>query len=362
MGRRASVAMWLSILFVMLMLLIAIGGFVRLSGSGLSIPQWPIINGSLLPPFSDEGWLELQQVYVEDYQRLLTRHQSGTIGIGRLVPPPADVGTFQIMFMIEWTHRAVAAILGIIALACWLIGRRSAEVRERAGVIPGLIVGAIVFQAVLGGILVKSGTATQYLFLHLAVAAIILSMIVWSILSLIQDRLERVPEVLQQQRKGLRIVLHSCLGLTFIQLMLGALVAGSRHHGFSSEWPFMYNQLVPYGLWDTNQGMFWNIIQNYILHQWIHRWFAWLVVIGFVALLCLCKQSPVSPRLSLALRVAFTFLVLQIILGISNVFFNAESTLVALTHLLTAMFIIVALIIAMFDLKYERMPDEGNAA
>ena len=46
----ASVASWLGVLFVMLFALNTIGGWVRLSGSGVAIPQWPIINGSLLPP------------------------------------------------------------------------------------------------------------------------------------------------------------------------------------------------------------------------------------------------------------------------------------------------------------------------
>ncbi|MBK6911032.1 MAG: COX15/CtaA family protein, partial [bacterium] len=59
--RLASWLLFLSMLITVLMLW---GGFVRISGSGLSIPDWPLINGSLLPPFSETGW----QAVFDDYK------------------------------------------------------------------------------------------------------------------------------------------------------------------------------------------------------------------------------------------------------------------------------------------------------
>ena len=365
-GARASVSMWLSALFFMLILLIAIGGFVRLSGSGLSIPEWPLMeyggSRTLLPPLSDENWIILRDKYEEDYQRLLGKISNGAVGIGRLIPPPHDLGTFKTMFLIEWSHRAVAAILGIIALACWWIGRRHSEVTQRVGKKLGLIVGLIIFQAVLGGILVKTGTATQWLFIHLTVATIILSIIVWCILSLIQDSFKPIGEELNQRRGALKIAVHATTGLLLLQLILGALVAGSRHHGFISDWPGMYGQFVPNNMWVADKSLFWNLIENAVLHQWVHRWFAWIVVAALIAVFVLARKAPVSPRLSLALKVAGTFLALQVILGISNIFYKADSILIALSHLLMAMFIIVSMVLAMFDLKYESMPMSDEAA
>ena len=69
----ASVASWLGVLLVMLFALNTIGGWVRLSGAGVAIPQWPIINGSLLPPMSDQGWEEVRAHYVTDQERLASR-------------------------------------------------------------------------------------------------------------------------------------------------------------------------------------------------------------------------------------------------------------------------------------------------
>ena len=366
MGPRGSVAMWLSALFFMLILLIAIGGFVRLSGSGLSIPEWPLMeyggSKTVLPPLSDDNWTILRDKYEEDYERLLSKIDAGAVGVGRLVPPPHDLGTFKMMFLIEWSHRAVAAILGIIALACWWIGRRHSAVTERTGKKLGSIILLIVFQAVLGGILVKTGTATQWLFVHLAVATIILSIIVWCILSLVQDRFEAVAPEVKQQRKALKIAVHATTGLLLIQLILGALVAGSRHHGFISTWPGMYGQFIPNHMWVGEKGAFWNFIENAVLHQWVHRWFAWVVVAALVTVFVIARKTLVPPRLTLALKVAATFLVLQVILGISNIFYKADSILIALTHLLMAMFIIVSMVLAMFDLKYEAMPKEEAPA
>ena len=101
----ASVASWLGVLFVMLFALNTIGGWVRLSGSGVAIPQWPIINGSLLPPLSDVGWEQVKAHYDADQQRLEGRVRLGELSPVNLGHRPRDLGEFKAMFMTEWSHR-----------------------------------------------------------------------------------------------------------------------------------------------------------------------------------------------------------------------------------------------------------------
>ena len=363
-GARASVAMWFAALFMLIMLQCAVGGFVRLSESGLSIPDWPLldINGekSLLPPLSDDKWLILRDKMEDDYDRLLELANSDAVGIGKVRKPPHDLSEFKVMFYIEWSHRAVVSFISIITLACLITTYRNAEVRNRLKLLPVVILGLIAFQAILGGILVLTGTNTSMLFIHLAIAAILLAMALWCILKLLQDDLTPIQGEEKAARKKLKICTHMTMGLLLIQLMLGALVAGSKHNGFSSQWPLMHDQLIP-SLWMSGKSVWFNLFDNSELHQWVHRWFAWLVVAAFGMVMYLSSKIELPPRLKLSLKVAGTFFALQIILGISNIFYDAASILVALSHLLMAMFIVSTLVIAMFDIKYEQKPTQEGA-
>jgi cytochrome c oxidase assembly protein subunit 15 len=350
MSGRASVTAWLSALFLLLLLLVGIGGFVRLSGSGLSLPGWPINNGSFLPPLSAAGWDQCYQLFQEDQQRLSAKVESGEApGLGSLGHQPQDRGEFIAMYLIEWSHRFVAALVGLVALACCVVGWRHAEVRQRVGGRLVAIVGLIVGQALLGGLLVKSGTATHWLFLHLGLATIILAVIVDTILRLLAER--PANPALLLERRGLRRWHRLALGLVFAQIVLGALVAGSRHNGFVAEWPTMRGELVP-SLWSPLASWAWNLLDNFLLHQWLHRWFAWLVVALVVWLALLVHRRAPGARLKLASRVALLLLGVQVGLGLANVVLYAPLH-IALGHLLTAMLLVADLMIIGHDLGHE---------
>ena len=52
---RNTIQLWLKTLFVLIVLIILVGGLTRLTDSGLSITEWKPITGAL-PPFSAESW------------------------------------------------------------------------------------------------------------------------------------------------------------------------------------------------------------------------------------------------------------------------------------------------------------------
>ncbi|MBA3684340.1 MAG: COX15/CtaA family protein, partial [Planctomycetes bacterium] len=192
---HASVASWLSVLFVLLMLLATVGGYVRLSGSGLSIPDWPVIkvgdSWSLLPPTDEAGWASVKQRYDVDQAELALKERRGAIGMGSLGAYPRDMAGFKRMFLIEWGHRFAAALVAIVAAGCLTVVLRKPGLRQRIGPVFAAACGLIVVQALVGGMLVKSGTATHWLFVHLGIAAIIIALIVWSILRLVHDPAQR---------------------------------------------------------------------------------------------------------------------------------------------------------------------------
>ena len=54
-GNRIAVRAWLGVLFVLVVIMIAVGGLTRLTDSGLSITEWRPITGAL-PPLSADAW------------------------------------------------------------------------------------------------------------------------------------------------------------------------------------------------------------------------------------------------------------------------------------------------------------------
>ena len=63
-ARRRSVGPWLLCLLGMVFGAVVLGGFTRLTGSGLSMADWRPITG-WLPPLSDAEWQRMFDLYRE---------------------------------------------------------------------------------------------------------------------------------------------------------------------------------------------------------------------------------------------------------------------------------------------------------
>jgi cytochrome c oxidase assembly protein subunit 15 len=370
---RASVASWLGVLFVVVLLVVSVGGYVRLSGSGLSIPGWPVIkvddsHWTLLPPLNDEDWMKLKSHFEDDQQRLRMEVARGAVGISSLGKIPEDLSSFKTMFMIEWSHRFVAAIAGLIAAGCLAVILRRRELRDRVGALFAATCAFILLQAVIGGMLVRSGTATHWLFVHLGIAAAILGLIAWSILSLVSMGDAKLDPAIKKARRPLTIAAGVALAISWLQLMFGALVAGSRGddsvasgtNHFSSEWPLIAGRWMP-DLWIDQRSAAWNLLDNALLHQWLHRWFAGAVALSMVVMFFAAWRRPLGPRLRLCLKVSASFLVAQITLGLANIFLT-HPVLVSLSHLVMGMFMLVSLVLISFDARHELPQGEGATA
>ncbi|MDA3959231.1 MAG: COX15/CtaA family protein [Planctomycetota bacterium] len=348
---RASIASWLGVLFVLVLLLMMVGGYVRLTQSGLSLPGWPFVEGRVLPPMSDAGWHEMHELYQKDMHELESRRQQGIVGLGASGHRPETLADFQRIFLIEWSHRFLAALVGMVGLACMVVMFRNRDVRELAGKPLVGIVGLIVVQSIIGGLLVLSHTSTHWLFIHLGIATGILGFIMWTLMLLVRGRREPLPKAELAPRRTIRFWVRAALIVTFIQIVLGAFVAGSRHNGFSTSWPEMAGEIIP-TLWMSSKGVIWNLLDNPTLHQWTHRWFAWIVVIAIAAMASTARRAPIGMRGRLAIRFAFAVTCAQIILGVMNVLRGAE-LVIAMSHLAVALVLFTSLCLAAFDLRYE---------
>ncbi len=344
---EVRIAGWLLLLTFMVFVLILWGGVVRLSGSGLSIPDWPLINGSLLPPASETEW----RAVFESYQKA---------AIPSFVEIP--ISEFKKMFWIEYAHRFLAALVGIIFLAVFVRGFRNIFLRRQVGA--HLIFAAMLLagQALLGGLVVKEDLKGELVAAHLGVAFWFFGVLLWTTLKL--SRMEGA--ILERTgRRGLVFLAWTATVFVFVQIVSGGLVAGSQAGLVFNTFPKIGDFWIPPGhvLWSpVYQPALNNLFQNQVLIQFFHRWWAFLAA-GFViwAHVMVLKVST-TPRARLAARGTAVFVVLQIILGIGNLMMKAPFGM-SLAHLATGLTLFALMVILTYEIRfrYETQPARYEA-
>ena len=217
-GARGAIRVWLIVLYALVAAMIALGGATRLTGSGLSITEWKPVTGAL-PPMDAAGW----QAEFDKY-KLIPQFQ--------LVNPDMDLAGFKQIYWWEWSHRLLGRLVGLI----WAVGFLFfwATKRIPAGWTPRLLMlGALGgAQGAIGWWMVHSGlsgemvrVASYRLATHLGLAFAILGLIAWYVLSLSRSEAE-----LMRARRASEPKLFSMttglMHLTFVQILIGALVAG----------------------------------------------------------------------------------------------------------------------------------------
>jgi cytochrome c oxidase assembly protein subunit 15 len=338
-------AAWLLLLSVLVTVLMLWGGIVRLSGSGLSIPDWPIINGSLLPPLTSADWDAVFQTYAHTVLRAGQTDVSGM-----------SMGTFQRMFAIEYIHRLLAAVVGLVFLAVFVRAYKSKSLWP--SVKKPLITAAVVLlvQAILGGIVVKFDLAAQMVAVHLGTGFFFLSILFWTAL-----RLQRTDHPLAEGRDRLRRLGWLATGMALLQVMSGGLVAGTGAGLMLNTWPKMGDYWIPplHLLWtDWYQPAIFNLFQNQLLIQFIHRTLAWAVVIHVILLAARALRTPLTLRGRWAVRAMTTLTVLQVLLGIGNLMMKVPFAM-AFAHLATGLALFITLLIITHESVYA--PDVQTA-
>jgi len=261
----SAVRAWIYGLAALVVLMVAVGGATRLTGSGLSITEWRPVTGAI-PPLTEQAWT----VEFEKY-RQISQYE--------LVNKGMSLSEFKFIYAWEWGHRQLGRLIGLVfflpLIWFWVRGvikGRLALTLLGIGALGGL-------QGAIGWIMVASGlepgmtaVAPIKLALHLTVASIILACLVWVAAGL-KDRSAAAPEA----RAGLapRIL----MGLILFQIALGGLVAGSKAGLTYNTWPLMDGVLVP-----PASALFvvrpWieNFVDNVVLVQFNHRLVAYAIV------------------------------------------------------------------------------------
>ena len=327
-----AVRVWLLSVAALIAIMVLVGGVTRLTESGLSIVEWKPVSGAL-PPLDRVQWEQAFEAYktIPQYQKL---------NAGMTLPE------FKTIFWWEWSHRLLGRAIGAAYLLPFLYflwrGAIGDEPKRRLWLIFGLgaLQGAVGWWMVASGLSERVEVSQYRLATHLMLALLIFAAIVWTLRRL--D--ERAPLVAPQR---LRLTSLALLVLTFVQLYLGALVAGLRAGLLYNTWPDIDGGFVPAGarLWFA-QPWWRNLFENALTVQFEHRMtaYALFLLAAFHALDAAAARAGAALGGALWLFAAVT---LQVVLGILTLL-NQVPMALALSHQGAA---IVVLTLAVLQLE-----------
>ncbi|MGX7951171.1 COX15/CtaA family protein [Tsuneonella sp. HG249] len=318
--RPRAIARWLLAVAGLVVAMVVVGGITRLTESGLSITEWKPVTGTL-PPLSEAAW----QVEFAKYRQ---------IGEYREITGPAGMtlADYKFIYFWEWFHRLLGRVIGLafaVPLA-WFWLRRAIPAGYKRRLVALLALGAL--QGAFGWFMVRSGinqTATDvshfWLSIHLLTALLTLAGLIWTALDLL--RRDKDPAARPARITGLGWIVAAVL---FVQVLLGAWVAGLDAGWASDTWPLMQGQLVPE--YDASYGVLWAVAHDPFLIHFLHRWWAWAAVVVLIVLAR--RVRGIERRASIAIHSAFG---VQIVLGIATVVSGMALWLAVLHQLVGAL-------------------------
>ena len=242
------------------MIVIGLGGLIRIYDAGESCPDWPLCFGTIGFDISEE---EQEAWYIENPDEVDSR------GSGHRYT------TFQIFT--EWFHRILAGlVLGPLVILNWYMLRGGEEKVKFAST---LTVVLIVWQGAIGWLTVEMDNLHWSVALHLSSALAFTMSMFWLWLTLTRSE-DGLPEWLRfdysiSKKWKVRVGLLS-LG-AFVSIFSGTFVSttpganfGCGVDGLPDSWPLCNGKIV-----DSVEDV---VAQSQI----IHRWFVGLMLIALI--------------------------------------------------------------------------------
>lgn len=280
---------------------VTLGGIVRVTGSGLGCPDWPLCHGQLIPPF--------------DFATLL-----------------------------EYSHRLSASLLGVLVLGTAVIVLlRYRHIKwGKNSILTAL---ALVFvAAILGGATVLTELAWWLRLIHLGVAEVAVAALVIAVVVSWRVGVANRDDADVRVEAGANKLIISALVGVFLLILSGSYIVGAGYGSSCGTWPLCNGSLFPEG-------------RAYIEHMG-HRYFA--AIIGLLVLAVAYKAWQLRFRLpSIGWSGALLFLAFaaQILVGAFTVWLGFTPEIKAI-HLSMATLVWIALV---FVAALAYMPQRFNA-
>lgn len=326
-ARHRQLSVWLFILAGWVFVILVVGGTTRLTQSGLSMVRWEPVTG-IVPPLSEADW----QVEFDAYQSS-PEYQ--------LINRGMELGEFKTIYFWEYLHRLLGRVLGLAMVVplLWFLAKRAIPpgYRWRLG---GLVMlvglqGAIGWWMVASGLVDRPDVAHERLALHLTTALVLLSALIWTALDFGALASGRDPS--DGRPAGW---FWPFMVLLFVQIALGAFVAGLDAGFIYTTWPTMEGDWIPQDL--TYLRPIWaNLVDNPVAVQFLHRWLAIVVAVYAVVVAVRLHRAGAGMR-SVALGAA---VLLQFLLGVLTLLHSVPISL-GVAHQAGGVLLLVATIVA----------------
>ena len=298
---RKLVGMTMTMTFV----LVILGAFVRLSDAGLGCPDWPGCYGNLTP-----------------------HHSAETILAAESIQPGGPVSMAKAWK--EMVHRYLAMIVGALIAAIMFAAWRNRRAWSQSPFMATLIGGAVIFQAALGAwtvtMLLKPAIVTSHLLGGIAILSL-LAWLYWRQAARQQTLPGWANGIIAP--KGMRLSALLALAVLLGQIALGGWVSTNYAALACADLPLCDGKLLPamdfanafHIFRPLGVGPDGELLRLEALRaiHWAHRvgaLIAVLVVGGFAFALLKIESGRKAAKMLLAI------LTIQVLLGLSNVWFS----------------------------------------
>lgn len=343
---RGAIALWLMVLAALVAAMVLVGGLTRLTDSGLSITVWDPVMG-MIPPLSDADWEAAFEAYkgTTEFER-----QNSWM----------TLEDFKPIFWWEWGHRFLGRLVGLVwavGLVGFLLARRVPRGWTGRLLLPGVLgglQGAVGWWMVASGLTGRLDVAPYRLALHLGLAFVIFAVLIWLALKV---RLDEVA-LLKARRRRLPLMgpAGALAALVFLQILAGALVAGTDAGRGYVDWPLMQGQFLPDEAFEMTP-LIENFFENPALTQFVHRMLGYLVLAFALYFAWACNRSGHAATRRLGLWVGGAVLA-QVVIGIVTVMHGSPMGIAAF-HQAGALVVVALVMRAKFEIAY---PSEQRIA
>ena len=326
--------LWLITLFLLIILMVAVGGLTRLTDSGLSITAWELFTG-ILPPLNINDW----NFYFSEYKKI-PEYQNINYGM--------SLDEFKVIFYWEYAHRLLARFVGLFTLIPLIFF--SLKFKDTQYYSPKYywIFFLICLQGFIGWYMVSSGLIQNNdvshfrLSIHLSLALFILCLIFWFILN--------VYKIKKFQFKFPNSLLLFILTLIILQIILGAFLSGLDGGLIYNSWPDMNGSFFPN---DVNYlDLFTNqLFNNVSIIQFLHRLIAYLLLFFILILNYFFIKNKIDIKNVLFFDLA---ILLQVFLGILTLISGVEIKYASL-HQLGSIFVLTTYLIILYKNSNQRL-------
>ncbi len=343
-----AITRWLFVVVGLIMFMVVLGGYVRLTRSGLSMVEWEPVRG-IIPPIGEQQWQEEFAKYQATPEF-------------KIINKSMTLEGYKQIFYVEYIHRLLARFAGLIVVIPLLVFLLKGIIPWRKSAVYLAIALLFAFQGFMGWYMVSSGlrdvpaVSPFRLTIHLLLALFLLALTLWMAL----NHLYRFPQKVEgATRSSPFIVSLLVIAVLVLQISYGGLVAGMKAGHVSNTWPLMFGRLIPPGLLAQLEPWWMNLLTAPATVHFIHRWLAFGVLLAAFFLYWVAKKRQYSTAVHKAIVWLIILIGVQITLGVTVVWFNVALVL-ALLHQATALFLFVTTIFISYRLAHEPVPYPGQ--